>query len=165
MTDHREVTRAEARKRRMIAKIVASQKADVVFERIASVLNKTHWILADEDFAKILGSQGIRTIPPDRAAVTSPPAVIDNKAGTKKEVLDAASLEFVIVWSFMFPLFSNPTIASDLERICPGFIMELKDAFITLVVEGPFPHVMSGHHGRRHSTHYQSESRRRSKYR
>jgi hypothetical protein len=55
-----------------------------------------------------------------------------------------APLEFSVVWNFFFPLFANTAITEHLGRASPDPVSELKDTFIALVVEGPFPHMMNG---------------------
>ena len=163
MTDKREMTRAEARQRRALAKDVACQKAGAICESVGSVVNKARLVLATEGFVEILRSQGIQTLPRCLATNAGLTHDIGDDPKAEKDRLDEVSLEFVIVWTFLFPLVTNPAIAINLEKMWPGFIQELKDAFITLVVEGPFPHAMSGHRGRRHGAHYHSGSCRRSK--
>ena len=81
----------------------------------------------------------------------------------KPEMLDDVSLQFAILWTFFFPLFDYAVIARCLEDTWPGFILEMKDAFIAIVVKGPFPHVLSGHKGRYHGAHYYADKRRISK--
>uniref|UniRef100_UPI00195358B5 hypothetical protein n=1 Tax=Klebsiella michiganensis TaxID=1134687 RepID=UPI00195358B5 len=55
-----------------------------------------------------------------------------------------SSLNFMIAWSFLFPLFSNTHIALHLRRNSPDLIAEMKDAFILLVINGPFPEACCG---------------------
>lgn len=49
-----------------------------------------------------------------------------------------SSVAFVLVWSFFFPLFKNSVIAGYLEDTSPGFVMEMKNTFISIVMDGPF---------------------------
>ncbi len=163
MADKREMTRATARQRRALARTAAGEKAKAVCDRVASAVNKARWVLAEKSFADILRSQGVQTLPRCLLLKNASIHVIGGNSVSDKDKLSEVSLEFAIAWTFLFPLFDNPAIAGHLEKTWPGFILELKDAFITLVVEGPFPHTMSGHRGRRHGTNYHSGKRHRSK--
>ena len=72
--------------------------------------------------------------------VSCPQSPRNNRSSTAaNKQLEEASLRFVIAWAFLFPLFAKPNIKLYLQRNWPGFIDEMKDAFIGLVMEGPFP--------------------------
>jgi hypothetical protein len=154
MTDTREMTRSEMRRRRTLERTDACERATAVCERVALVLSKARRILVDRRFAEILHSQGVQSLPLSLTADDGAPRRDGGKPAPAKDRLDKVSLEFAIAWTFLFPMFAKPVIANHLEEAWPGFILEMKDVFITLVVEGPFPHVMSGHRGRRHGAYY-----------
>jgi hypothetical protein len=145
----REESRFERRSRRMLARQEAMQTINKNCDRVTNVLNSVRTALTDGAFVDLLHAQGVRTLPRPlvEAGIRAHRTCSHLTAG--KEHLHEASLDFVIAWTFFFPLFSNSTIATHMDRVWPGFILELKDAFIALVVEGPFPHAMSGHRGRR----------------
>ena len=75
-----------------------------------------------------------------------------------KDRLDEVSLQFVVAWTFIFPLLSNPEAVKFLEKAYPGFVLEMKDTFISLVTEGPFPCALSDFRGRRHRAHFITSS-------
>jgi hypothetical protein len=78
----------------------------------------------------------------------------NNQNLSTQQHLDRISLEFVVAWKFLYPLLHNAEAKSYLENAWPGFISDLKDAFIALVIDGPFPRAMSGHRGRKHHDNY-----------
>jgi hypothetical protein len=155
MSDKREMSRAKARRRRALARDVAFRRTQATCELLKSVLAKVQLVLADKAFRSILYSEGIHSLPRDLAGLEISQAHVRSK----KDALDV-SLQFVIAWTFLFPIFKKPEIATYLEKVWPGFIQQLKDAFITIVVEGPFPSVMSGHRGRRHGAAYNPSTHR-----
>ena len=160
MSDKRQMSRAEARRNRALAKDVAFQRAKAVGERLQNSLAKVRRVLADKNLQNILRANGVHSIPQVLSIKTPVRVVGDNLV---------VSLEFVIAWTLLFPLFARPEIAIYLDKMWPGFILQMKDTFIAIVVEGPFPHSVSGHRGRRHgavynpSAHRHSAIRRRSR--
>jgi len=148
MTDRRDATRAEQRGRRVLARQAACERVEATYGQVAHVVQIARHIFVDEDFADVLRSQGVQTIPQ-----TAPPAHsirdLARHAKSGNDRLDEGALEFVMIWTFLYPLLPNPAVTDYLERNWFGFIQELKDTFITLVIEGPFPPIMSGHVGRR----------------
>ena len=109
-------------------------------------------MISDGAFCELLRSAGIETVP----MVSCPQSPRNNRSSTAaNKQLEEASLRFVIAWAFLFPLFAKPNIKLYLQRNWPGFIDEMKDAFIGLVMEGPFPPAngayfvteISGHQG------------------
>jgi hypothetical protein len=155
MNDKREMSRAKSRRRRALARDVAFRRTQATCELLKSALAKVRLVLTDKAFRSILYSEGVHSLPRDLAGLEIAKAHVRSK----KDALDI-SLQFVIAWTFLFPLFNRPEIAAYLERTWPGFIQQLKDAFITIVVEGPFPHAMSGHRGRRHGAAYNPSTHR-----
>lgn len=162
MADRREITRAEARRRRAIKRQIAAQTASAVCEKIEYALTKARRIMTDKSFKEILNAHGVNTVPQCLARNNGSHAPSE-EAGVANGRLDEASLQFAIAWAFLFPLIGKPEIANHLENKWPGFVWEIKDAFIALVVEGPFPHAMSGHRSRRHGARYQPIRRRMSR--
>ena|SRR5438034_3293168 len=156
MTCTREETRSEMRRRRALAASTVIRKTDTACARTANTVNRARIVLADPAFTEILRTQGVQALPRLLTAKENRTSTIDGNLALAKERLHEVSLEFVIAWTFFYPLFGNPVIAAHLNNAWPGFIPELKDTFIELVVEGPFPHAMSGHRGRRHATRYHS---------
>ena len=159
MLDRREMTRAATRQRRALAMIVASEKEKLTFDRVATVTSKARGVVAHKGFVAILHSLGVQTLPRCLSPRKNSVIAIDGESVSEKETLNEAALEFVFVWKFLFPLLDAPEVVSYLEEKWPGFILELKDTFIMLVVDGPFLHAMSGHRGRRHGAGYHAGSR------
>ena len=161
MRDRRETSRAEARRRRKLAASDLTNKVRAVHEQVASTVNKTRRVLADKTFRVLLHSQGVRTVP--RHLVDSRQRSTRFPGGnikSAKDRLDEVSLQFVVAWTFIFPLLSNPEAVKFLEKAYPGFVLEMKDTFISLVTEGPFPCALSDFRGRRHRALYHVVKRR-----
>ena len=120
--------RAEARQRRALANREAQKRKLAARERVVYVVKQSRMILADQTFVRVLRDNGIPTLP--RHLV----------AGSHIESRDANfeqySLDFVIAWSFMYPMLANHVIARQLDATWPGFTSELRDAFISLIAEG-----------------------------
>jgi hypothetical protein len=154
MIDKRVESRSEMRRRRALAASDAIRKTGAACDRTADAVDKARIVLVDPAFAELLRVQGVQTWPRPLTANEDQTRTADGSLATAKERLNEVSLEFVIAWTFFFPLFSNPVIAAYLDTTWPGFVGELKDTFIELVVQGPFPHAMSGHRGRRHGARY-----------
>jgi hypothetical protein len=151
--DKREESRSERRHRRTLARKEALRTVNNNCDRVAIVLNKVRIALTDVTFIDLLRAQGVRTLPRPLVEDEIRTQRTGSHLTSSKEHLDEVSLNFVVAWTFLFPLFTNPIIATHMDRTWPGFILELKDSFIALVVEGPFPHAMSGHRGRRQRRH------------
>jgi hypothetical protein len=94
-------------------------------------------IMADETFLKLAHTHGIQTIPELLLA--------SRDDGDKS--LDR-SLDFVIAWRFFAPLLYSPVAAAFLDKRWPGFSLELRDIFISIVSDGPFPQELRGRHRR-----------------
>lgn len=136
-----------ARRRRALLRKEAVKRAQAVKERLADVVTNARAALADAGFRSLLRSHGTTSFPaPLLKAKRSKKA---DSVGHQKRA-NEVSLDFLIAWSFFFPLFANREIVTFLKTNRPGFIEAMKDAFIAIVIEGPFPHVLSGHRGARH---------------
>jgi hypothetical protein len=143
MTDARELSRRRARMARATVRDAEVRKAVALIERVGMVLFNARRALDDATFRHALKTHGIADVPALQVPASPPP-----------EPRDASShglcLEFVVAWRFFYPLFSDAAMVEALELTQPGFIAEIKDVFIALVTDGPFPHAISGFRGRRH---------------
>jgi hypothetical protein len=116
---------------------------------VISVLHTVRSALTDVSFLTLLRAHGVASIPTPLVETAIPVQREISYLTDSKDYLDDVSLDFVVAWKFFFPLFTNSVISTHLEQMWPGFIAEMKDTFIRLVVDGPFPHAMSGYRGRR----------------
>jgi hypothetical protein len=137
VVNKREYWREKARLRRAIAKRIADEKSDSKRSRVRGILNRLGQIISDEKFVKLAADQGIQAAP--ARLFNSQPEVPPREIDMNLSVQAGTVLDFVIAWKFIFPMFSNPTIANYLETCWPGFILDFKDTFIALVMDGPFP--------------------------
>lgn len=134
MVDMQNVRRAEARRRRALAALGADEKERAKHLRIKRALQQIRVVLADHDFIKLAYARGCRTIP--NLLLYRPKKVND-------ESLDF-SLDFVVAWRFFSPLLHDPLVAELLDHRWPGFGLELRDVFISIVSDGPFPLELRG---------------------
>ena len=132
MVDIRNIRRAEARKRRVLEKLGADQRELVKHHRIGKALDQMRLILTDKTFGNLIHNRGIQSLPgllsQDRAVT---------------EALDR-SLDFIVAWRFFSPFIYDLVTAALLETRWPGFSLELRDIFISIVADGPFPHELRG---------------------
>lgn len=126
MTDQRELTRRQARLRRSLFKSAAERKAKDNRQLARKMLDRVQAVLSNNDFNARLSEHGVQTIP----ARLSKMLVGDD--------IDC-SLDFIVAWNFFYPLLQQPAISQHLESDWPGFVSQLKDTFIAMVVDGPFP--------------------------
>ncbi len=135
--------RAEARQRWMREKEETHERDRRVKERVTTVLGKAKFILADRKFVELMRLRGVQSMP--RFLTTSLVEREFENANSKPDQQDTVSVEFAVAWCFLSQLLGDAVIARRLEDSWPGFANELKDAFIALVIEGPFPYALSGH--------------------
>lgn len=134
MTKTREFMAQRARVRREIRRKLAQQQAAARRAHISEVLGQVKEIIRDEGFIALLAGQRITTAPDClyRQTVLTPDEMTD-------EQIANCVLVFLVAWKFLFPVLTSPHISEYLERTWPGFIWDLKDTFITLIMDGPFP--------------------------
>jgi hypothetical protein len=148
MADQRKITRAQAKLRIASERRTAEERAGVRYARVISLLGTTRTILEDSAFTDLVRSHGIQSLP--RPLVTKD--LSDHEAGNaliaREGHFSDCSLEFAVAWRFFAPLLSNPALAIHLDTRWPGFTLELRDVFILLIADGPFPYQPIGR-GRR----------------
>jgi hypothetical protein len=132
MVDMRNLRRAEARKRRVLEKLGADQRELTKHHRIGKALDQMRLVLTDETFGNLIHIRGIQSVPgllsQDRAVTGG---------------LDR-SLDFIVAWRFFSPFIYDSVTAALLDARWPGFSLELRDIFISIVADGPFPHELRG---------------------
>lgn len=136
--DRRSVSRTETQLYRAKQKRVVEQKYAQTEACVNAVLQKISKLLECPEFRRVAGESGIQSIPVLRDVAAE--FLGGNEiCPSRSEPLLHESLGFVIAWSFLFPLFSNSRIALQIDHCSPNLIGEIKDAFIMLVINGPFP--------------------------
>lgn len=133
MVDFRELRRSEARKRRLLEKLGNDQRELIQHARIGRALDQMRVIVADETFGKLAHTHGIQSVP----------QLLLNREESNSCSLDR-SLDFVIAWRFFSQFLYEPMTAAFLDNRWPGFSLELRDIFIALVADGPFPTELRG---------------------
>lgn len=127
MPRSREVMRLRAKAYRQAKAKAAQEQEELRRAQMSRVLQTAREIVADAGFVKVALHQGATTAP--RRLLTG----VELSEVEGQEVLD-----FVVVWKFFLPTFRVESIRLYLEKDWPGFIDEMKDTFIALVMQGPF---------------------------
>ncbi|CAN5308596.1 hypothetical protein BH10PSE11_BH10PSE11_06270 [soil metagenome] len=135
MTKTREYLAQRARVRRAIGQKLVQQQAAVRRAHISEVLCQIKAIIRDEEFVALLATQRIKTAPDCLYRQT----ILTSDEMTDAQIANCV-LVFIVAWKFLFPVLGSQQISDYLERKWPGFIGDLKDTFITLIMDGPFPH-------------------------
>jgi hypothetical protein len=133
MVDLRDTRRAEARKRRVLERLGADQRDLNKHLRIGRALDQMRLILADETFSNLVHTHGIQSVP----------GLLSHQNRSLADTLDR-SLDFIVAWRFFSPFIYDPVTAVFLETRWPGFSLELRDIFISVVADGPFPQELRG---------------------
>lgn len=136
MVEPRELRRAEARRRRVLSKLGADQREAAKHFRVGRAIAALRQIVADETFRKLIFTHGIQSVPELLTRDHSDDSY-------EKNVLDA-SLDFIVAWRFFSPFLYEPLTAQLIEARWPGLGLELRDLFISIVADGPFPHELRG---------------------
>lgn len=132
MTDAQELSRRRMRALRARARKAAEERGEQTRRAVEATICNCRNLLSDPQFLKLLQSMGVQDAP--KLLLRKP-----IKEPIVKSPFGDPSLDFVIAWSFFKPLVENPVVARYLSEKKPGFVMEMKDAFISLVLHGPFP--------------------------
>lgn len=128
----REIDRERARVYRATKIALANEETRVRRERLTLILEKVMHVLAHEEFVELAISLGVDSAP-RRLLRTGLCHQGANQNSQAERVLD-----FVVAWKFVFPMLSNPEFLDYFDGRWPGFVEDLKDTFIGLVMNGPF---------------------------
>jgi hypothetical protein len=139
MADQRKITRAQAKLRTASARRAAEEQAVIRHARIMAALVTVRSILADNAFVNLVRAHGNQSLP--RPLMRDAQDQETEKAFTSgEERLSDCALEFAVAWRFFAPLLNIPALVTHLDARWPGFTLELRDVFISLVADGPFPY-------------------------
>jgi hypothetical protein len=138
MADQRKITRAQAKLRTASARRAAEEQAGVRHARIAAALGTVRSILADGAFIDFVRAHGVQSLP--RPLLMQDASETGKALTSGEEHLSDCALEFAVAWRFFAPLLVIPALATHLDARWPGFTLELRDVFISLVADGPFPY-------------------------
>lgn len=119
-----------------MSQLGADQREAAKHLRVSRALDTMRNVLADETFAKLASAHGIDTIPNFLIGPSAPRPVHETP-------LDL-SLNFLVAWRFFSPFLYEPMLAHLLDKRWPGFGLELRDIFISIVADGPFPYDLRG---------------------
>jgi hypothetical protein len=140
MAAQRKITRAQAKLRTASARRTADEQAAVRYARITAALCTARSILADSAFIHLVRTHGVRSLPGSLVREDA----LDQESGkgrtSSDEHLSDCALEFAVAWRFFAPLLIIPALVTHLDARWPGFTLELRDVFISLVTDGPFPY-------------------------
>ena len=139
MSGRREFLSEQARSRRRVAKCLAARNAIIQALKVRSAISQTRTILANLGFLAHLRSAHIFSIPSRLQIQIEDQHDSCQIDGLPDDFGDIA-LDFMVAWKFMSPLFCESTILEFIEAEWPGFVADMKDVFILMVTNGPFPH-------------------------
>ena len=156
MVNNQELRRQKARDLRSIASAEGAAKARANCELACGVLKQARAVLSDPSFIELIVCFDIKSIP--RCLSSSSEKTLDcaavrtSRASTDQ--LGNVALEFGVAWRFFYPLLSSTQIRTHLDTEWPTFVPSLKDAFIALVMDGPFPEAIRGGRARKRINAY-----------
>jgi hypothetical protein len=148
MADQRKITRAQAKLRTASARRAADEQAVVRYARITAALGIVRSILADGAFINLVRAHGVQSLPRPLLMRDAPDHETGKALKLSEGHLSDCALDFAVAWRFFAPLLSNTALVTHLDARWPGFTLELRDVFILLVADGPFPYQHLGR-GRR----------------
>jgi hypothetical protein len=148
MADQRKNARAAAKLRTASALRAAEERAGIRYARIKAALDTVRSILADGAFIDILRTQGLQSLPRPFAVADASDVETCTALQSSEGCLNDCALDFAVAWRFFAPLLNCPAVVAHLDTHWTGFTLELRDVFISLVTDGPFPHQPIGR-GRR----------------
>jgi hypothetical protein len=140
MVDQRKITRAQAKLRAASARRTAEEQAGVRHARIAAALGTVRSILADGAFIDFVRAHGVQSLPRPLLMRDASDHETGKALTSGEERLSDCALEFAVAWRFFAPLLKIPALVTHLDARWPGFTLELRDVFIALVADGPFPY-------------------------
>ncbi|MCW0221517.1 MAG: hypothetical protein OJI67_24540 [Prosthecobacter sp.] len=113
------------------ARAVAADRAQKTRLTVDVAVGRCRGVMSDRKFRAILVDLGVKD---------APRLLLRAEASEDSErSFGDPSLYFAVAWSFFKPLFDEPIVVAYLNKKWPEFVMEMKDAFISLVLDGPFP--------------------------
>ncbi len=137
MARAREVERDRRSARRAVLKNVARAEAISRRSRLVRTLGTVSRLLSDEGFVQAAAAHGVCYAPKKLFARNEMSESLSEQ-DLSDEQYPGAVLDFVAAWKFLFPMFSHPDMAEYFRTDWPGFVDDLKDTFIALVMQGPF---------------------------
>ena len=161
MRDRRETSRAEARRRRTLAASDLTNKVRAVHEQVASTVNKNSTSSCRQNIqgsSSFAGCSHGTTTPRRLQATINTISWRQHKLGQRPSRRGCAPVCCCV------DFYISTAVQSGTRKILgkglPGIVLEMKDTFISLVTEGPFPCALSGFRGRRHRALYHVVKRR-----
>jgi len=121
------MTRREARAKRAQEDAAFYHRLALSQERATATLKRLTLALSDQRLVKALAKQTHAGIPT---------GLLSADRVTAKHRIDP-TVQFLIVWKFLYPLLSDQTLVRTLDQLSPGLVQEVKDAFIAIIMDGP----------------------------
>lgn len=134
MTRTRQYLAQRAQLQRNLRKKLIEEREAARRLQISETMLQIKEILEDRQFVELLLIQKVKSAPECIFRYSRPA-----KGSMADHEIADAILAFVAAWKFLFPILNNVRMSDYLERAYPGFVAGIKDTFITLVMDGPFP--------------------------
>ncbi|MDB5618387.1 hypothetical protein [Tardiphaga sp.] len=134
MVDKREKDRLRAQEYRKGRRAEAERRAEERWTRVVDLVTASRVLFKTEAFIQMVRDAGIKSVPVQMLSGEGIGWSTGRPDGSSQ-----CTLDFVVAWKFLYPMFSNPSIYEFLENWRPGIVLDFKDTFISLVMFGPFP--------------------------
>jgi DNA invertase Pin-like site-specific DNA recombinase len=99
-------------------------------EAIDGLIGRLRTMLADQEFAKFLSTQGLETMPGPLAGPSTERAPEGERYGPN-------ILKFAVVWGFASRLMAHVEIAARIQRTWPAFERDMKTSYESVLAHGP----------------------------
>lgn len=123
----RDISRRAARSKRADEEALFSHRMNLSRARAATALKQMKLALSDQRFAAKLIQKKYTSIPVGLVGESSQGALHRTDA----------TVQFLVAWKFFYPLLADEDIVQTANRLWPGLMSEVKDAFIAIIMDGP----------------------------
>ncbi|SFM00308.1 hypothetical protein SAMN03159423_4844 [Bradyrhizobium sp. NFR13] len=126
----REIARQRARAYRAAKAKTVEEEEIARRAQLSHVLGIVRAIVADPAFIELALREKADKIP-DRLRSEGMTTIFGSQEAD-------APFEFVVAWKYLFPVLGQGAMRTYFDTNWPGFVEQFKDAFIGLVMKGPF---------------------------
>lgn len=123
----RDISRRATRSQRAEEEAQLSRRMNLSRELAEAALKRLQLALSDPKFVEKLIRKKLTTVPAGLMSESSP--------GTLHQI--DATVRFLVAWKFFYPLLADEDIVRTADRLWPGLVSEVKDAFIAIIMDGP----------------------------
>lgn len=137
MVSKRELACERARTQRALVLQREQRAAELRQAKLDRLLDCIRQILAHDDFAQLALSHGVKSVP--KCLVSGFNTAESSEVITRSTVIAQQTTAFIVAWKFMSSILQDQEIRDFIADRWPDFISEIKDVFIGIATNGPFP--------------------------